>query len=478
MNSVRVRFAPSPTGFMHLGNVRAALINFLYARQKNGTFVIRIEDTDPKRNVDLGGKQILADLAWLGLTYQEGPLKNGPYAPYYQSERSSLYQEYLNKLKDQQRAYRCFCSVEELEKRRERQLALKLPPRYDRVCLRLTEQEIAKNIKQGIPFIWRFKLSDASIEIVDIARGAINFDLKHFSDVALTRQDGSFTFIFANFVDDVTMRITHVFRGEDHLSNSAQQADIYHAFNAPVPVFWHLPIICTVEGKKLSKRDFGFSLTDLRDAGFLPEAITNYLAIIGGSFEHEIMGLDELAQAMNFENLHASGQIRYDLEKLKWVNHKWMVRLTAEDIAERVHKQVVESYPSAQNMSIEMLSRLIRAIQAELITLKDIIPALAFCFKRPVLDTSMLVTYNFETYQSFFEHILKEHHTLFENPATVTKQLSALVQERQLAPKPLYALLRIALIGSAQGASISDIVQVLGAQESRERVAALCAVRI
>ena len=301
---VRVRFAPSPTGFMHLGNVRAALVNYLFARQKNGTFILRIEDTDQQRNVDPEGRQIIADLNWLNLTYQEGPLVGGPYAPYYQSERTPLYQEHLELLKKQARVYRCFCTAEELEKKRQRQLALKMPPRYDRACLKLSAQEIEKNLAEHKPFIWRFKLSDQIIQVTDLARGTITYDLKHFSDFPLTRQDGSFTFIFANFVDDLTMKISHIFRGEDHLSNTGVQAALYEAFSAPLPLFWHLPIMSNAEGKKLSKRDFGFSLNDLRTAGFLPEAIDNYLAIIGGgTFTQEIMSLEELAKNLDFSKM-------------------------------------------------------------------------------------------------------------------------------------------------------------------------------
>src|SRR5579863_4599044 len=260
MQKVRVRFAPSPTGMMHLGNVRAALINFLFAHQKKGTFVLRIEDTDAQRMLDPEAKKIIEDLAWLGLTYDEGPHVGGPYAPYFQSERMNLYQEKLHLLKEKNLIYRCFCSEEELAKRRDRQQALKLPPRYDRTCLALSEKEINHLLDNNTLFIWRFKLDhQRSVTITDLAHGETTFKLSNFSDFAITRQDGSFTFIFANFVDDLLMKITHIFRGEDHLSNTANQAALFAAAGAPLPIYWHLPILCNLEGKKLSKRDFGFS---------------------------------------------------------------------------------------------------------------------------------------------------------------------------------------------------------------------------
>ena len=204
MQKVRVRFAPSPTGMMHLGNVRAALINFLFAHQKSGTFVLRIEDTDAQRMFDPEAQKIIEDLHWLGLSYNEGPHVGGPYAPYYQSARTNLYQEQLAIFEAKKLIYRCFCTEQELEKTRLRQQALKLPPRYDRTCMALTPAEIEHSLAEQTPYIWRFKCDhNLSLTITDFAYGNITFDMSNFSDFAITRQDGSFTFIFANFVDDL-----------------------------------------------------------------------------------------------------------------------------------------------------------------------------------------------------------------------------------------------------------------------------------
>lgn len=210
---IRVRFAPSPTGLMHLGNVRTALMNYLFAKQKKGTFIIRIEDTDTQRNFDPEAKQILANLFWLGLSYQEGPLEGGPYAPYFQAQRTTTYTHYLNILEQKGYIYRCFCTTEELEKKRQRQIALKMPPRYDRTCLAYSQEEVDRRLRNTTPFIWRVKLDpETSITIHDLAHGSITFDFKNFSDFPITRTDGTFTFIFANFVDDMVMGITHVIR--------------------------------------------------------------------------------------------------------------------------------------------------------------------------------------------------------------------------------------------------------------------------
>ena len=358
--AVRVRFAPAPTGMMHLGNIRAALMNYLFAKQTHGTFILRIEDTDQKRNYDPDAKQIMQDLQWLGLEYQEGPGKGGHYGPYFQSKRAHLYQEHLAYLEKKGSIYRCFCSADELERKRERQQALHQPPRYDRTCLNISVHEIEQKLQHNEPFVWRVYVNhDHHANIYDLARHEIDFDLKNFSDFPITRQDGSFTFIFANFVDDLTMKITHIFRGEDHLTNTASQAVLYALFDTQLPIFWHMPILCNIDGKKLSKRDFGFSLRDLKDDGFLPEAICNYLAIIGGSFHEEIMSLETLAAVVDLNHPHASGHIKYDFEKLKWVNHQWIGRYPILQLAEAVRPYVNDAFAASKSVDTAHLAALI-----------------------------------------------------------------------------------------------------------------------
>ncbi len=470
---IRVRFAPSPTGFMHLGNVRAALVNYLFARQKNGTFILRIEDTDQQRNIDPEGRQIMEDLSWLSLSYDEGPLKEGPYAPYYQSKRDALYKKYLAQFQEKKLIYRCFCTPEELEKRRARQLALKQPPRYDRTCLRFSEAE-SDALAQQKPFIWRFKLDYAgSVTFYDLAHHTMHFELKHFSDVPLTRQDGSFTFMFANFVDDVEMKITHVFRGEDHLTNTAAQVAMYEAFGAEVPVFWHLPIIGNALGKKLSKRDFGFSLTDLKQAGYLPEALCNYLATIGHSVEHDIMDRKQLIQNFDFEHLSATGQIRYDLEKLRWINHHWIMNYDTEKLTLLCRPFLIEQYPQFEKLSLESLSALIKHIQPELVTLKESVNALSFVVVRPTIDTESLKKYHFLEHVSFFKDALKRMEPLLHDPGRAAAFLQTLCKEQSKPIKDIFSLARIALTGKPEGPNLKDLLGMLSGQEIKDRLAIL-----
>lgn len=473
---VRVRFAPSPTGFMHLGNVRAALLNYLFAQQKNGAFILRIEDTDLTRNVDPDGKHIIQDLKWLNLKYQEGPIIGGPYDPYYQSKRNDIYKKYLEIFKEKNLIYRCFCSVEELEKKRQRQLALKMPPRYDRACAILPQSNVDKNIEQQIPSIWRFRLNyDVPVEFYDLAHKTMHFDLKHFSDVPLSRQDGSFTFMFANFVDDVEMGITHILRGEDHLTNTALQVAMYNSLGASLPIFWHLPIIGNQQGKKLSKRDFGFSLTDLKNNGFLPEAICNYLAIIGGSFENEVLPLEQLAQKMNFDAISTTGQIKYDLDQLKWINHHWIMNYDTNKLTELCYPFLQQTYPQVKDMDISALSSVIKHVQQELVTLADSVQALNFYFTRPAINNDLLEKleeYHWAKYREFLNALINQIEPTHTAEATVAL-MQKICKDHKMPIKDIFTLLRIALTGKSQGPGIKDLIAMLGQEEAYKRLKAL-----
>jgi len=471
---VRVRFAPSPTGMMHLGNVRTALMNYLFAKQKAGTFVLRIEDTDPERNFDPEAKHIIKDLDWLGLTYDEGPEKTGPFAPYFQSKRMNIYQEKLDQLIKHKKIYRCFCTEEELDKKRQRQIALKRPPRYDKTCLKLTEEEIQQRLDAGAPFIWRVKLDkEKTITIKDLSHGAITFELKNFSDFPITRKNGTFTFMFANFVDDMIMQMTHILRGEDHLTNTAGQAVLYQAFDAHLPLFWHLPILCNLDGKKLSKRDFGFSLKDLKEAGFLPEAICDYLAIIGGSFEDEIMSLQELTKKLNFDHPQAKGQIKYDAEKLKWVNRKWIAKYDPERLYALCLPYLQKAYDNVDTIKKEKLIDVIQHIKTDLVTLNDITKALAFFFQAPTLDKSKIIAVADENKVSNVTSILEKNIKIIDNTKQFITNLKEEGKKENITPKEMFSLIRIGLTGSAKGPGINELIEILGTSETKKRIVTL-----
>lgn len=463
MNKVRTRFAPSPTGIMHIGNVRAALLNFLFARQNNGTFLLRIEDTDQQRNIEHGTSAIIKHLDWLNLKFQEGPEVGGDFGPYFQSQRASIYQEHLNKLAEKKLVYRCFCTSEELEIRRNRQIAMKRPPRYESTCTKLSDDEITAKITAKVPHIWRMKVdSSKKVFFKDMARGILEFDLQHFSDFPLTREDGTFTFIFANCVDDCVMKISHVFRGEEHLSNTVSQSVLYEALSYKLPTFWHLPILCNQEGKKLSKRDKGFSLDDVQNQGFLPETVCNYLGILGTSFEKEIMTLDEMATNYKFDHLHGISQIRYDVEKLTWMNHKWIATYNIEKLTELCKPFLAQKYDISK-ISDQALQTLIKSIQNDMHTLVEPVSLLDFYFNQPTIN---IQNYADVITASDFEKIKK---LLQEEPISdwnsFLNAMKTKIKTTGITDKSLYATLRILLTGSPKGMQLLDLFTCLGEKE-------------
>jgi len=467
---VKVRFAPAPTGMMHLGNARTALMNYLYARAHNGISVLRIEDTDPERNFDPGGAIIQDDLAWLGLTYDQGPGIGGPDAPYLQSERTDLYKQVRQTLEESGAIYRCFCSTETLDKKRERQKALRLPPRYDRTCCNLSAEQIQEQVVAGTPFIWRLRLNhEKTITITDLARGTITFELKNFSDFPLTRQDRTFTFMFANFVDDMLMGITHVLRGEDHLTNTAGQAALFDALQKPLPIFWHMPILCNLDGKKLSKRDFGFSLRDLKEAGFLPEAIDNYLATIGSSFGEEIMPLDTLAQKMRFGQ-NAAAQIKYDVDKLKWINHQWITRYTPEQLARVCRPFLQEHYANVAQLDDAQLAALLQSIKSDLNTLVDCVGALAFYFESPQISEADVRACTSPEHRDAIKEIVRSNLAMLSDATAFATAIKKEAQTKKIPLKELFWFTRLALTGMTNGPAIHDLVGMLGKNEAEKRI--------
>lgn len=467
----RVRFAPAPTGMMHLGNIRTALMNALFAKKHDGTFILRIEDTDAQRNYDPEAKQIIADLQWLGLHHDEGPQTQEPYAPYFQSQRNAIYQEHLQLLIEKQAVYRCFCTEDELEKKRDRQRALKLPPRYDRTCYHRTQQETQRLLDLNTPYLWRLYIDhNQIITVTDLAHKQVTFDMQHFSDFPLTRQDGSFTFMFANCVDDIHMRITHIFRGEDHLTNTGGQAALYKAFGAPIPIYWHMPIMCNTSGKKLSKRDFGFALRDLKDEGFCSEAIINYLAIIGSSYKEEIMSFDQLVHTIELDAPHTTGHITYDVEKLHWINRKWIERFEPATLAKKCVPFLQTQFPNASADDAHLIAAL-QIIKTDMITLKDCVSLLSYYFKAPTLTLvdvqSFIEPENIPSVVAIIRATLAQNHDDF----TTTLKQHALQHNVQL--KLLFRCVRLALTGSINGPGIQELATMLGNKEIYSRLQAL-----
>ncbi len=310
---IRVRFAPSPTGYLHIGGARTALFNYVFAKKHNGKFLLRIEDTDTERSKKEFTEQIIRSLEWLGIKHDEEIV--------YQSERFEIYKKYAEKLLYEGKAYRCFCSKEELEERKKNNPKWK----YDRKCLNLSEKEIEKNLQEGKPYTIRLKLPDTEINFFDHVKGDMKFHSKDFEDFIIVRSNGVPIYQFTVVIDDFEMGITHVIRGDDHLSNTPKQILIYQALGFDIPEFAHIPLILGQDKKRLSKRHGATSVEEYRDAGFLPEALVNFIALLGWSpgDDREMLSLNEIISEFSLEKINKSPAV-FDYKKALWLNGKYI----------------------------------------------------------------------------------------------------------------------------------------------------------
>lgn len=335
---VRVRFAPSPTGNLHVGGARTALFNYLFARSKGGKFVLRIEDTDLERSTRESEEAMLQDLSWLRLDWDEGPGVGGDFGPYRQSERNSLYKQYAEKLLDSGHVYRCFCSNEELEKMKEVAKQKQLPPVYTGKWASATDAEVDEELGKGTPYTFRFRVpKEGSLKINDLIRGEVNWNLGTLGDFVIMRSNGLPVYNFCVTVDDATMAISHVIRAEEHLPNTLRQALIYKALGFPMPHFAHVSLILAPDRSKLSKRHGATSVGQFREMGYLPQAMVNYLALLGwgDGTENEFFTLEQLVEKFSIGRVNKSGAV-FDSIKLRWMNGQHLRALPFEKLTKLI----------------------------------------------------------------------------------------------------------------------------------------------
>ncbi|KAF5449139.1 hypothetical protein F2P56_029616 [Juglans regia] len=335
---VRVRFAPSPTGNLHVGGARTALFNYLFARSKGGKFILRIEDTDLERSTKESEEAVLRDLSWLGLDWDEGPGVGGDYGPYRQSERNSLYKQSAEKLLESGQVYRCFCSNEELEKMKEIAKLKQLPPVYTGKWASATDGEVQEELAKGTPYTYRFRVpKEGSLKINDLIRGEVSWNLDTLGDFVIMRSNGQPVYNFCVTVDDATMAISHVIRAEEHLPNTLRQALIYKALGFPMPYFAHVSLILAPDRSKLSKRHGATSVGQFREMGYLPQAMVNYLALLGwgDGTENEFFTLEQLVEKFSIGRVNKSGAI-FDSTKLRWMNGQHLRALPSEEFAKLI----------------------------------------------------------------------------------------------------------------------------------------------
>lgn len=354
MSEVRVRFAPSPTGKLHIGGARTAIYNWAFARATGGKFILRIEDTDPERSTQENIDLIMRAMRWLGLDWDEGPEIGGEYGPYLQTKRFDTYTEALEKLKESGNAYPCFCTTEELAARREA-VQKGADPQPD-PCRCLSSDEVQARIDAGEPHVWRLKVPEdrGIITVHDAIHGDSQFDAALQDDMVLVRSDGSPTYNFAVVCDDVNMKMTHIIRGDDHLSNTPRQVLVYEALGYPTPIFAHLPMICGPDGKKLSKRHGAASVEEYRDMGYLSDALFNYLALLGWAPDGEttIFSRDEMASKFTLERV-SKNQSALDYDKLEWINNQYVQNMGASAFVDALKPYLVDAGYASDEAAVE-----------------------------------------------------------------------------------------------------------------------------
>ena len=390
MSEVRVRFAPSPTGFLHVGGARTALFNWLYARNTGGKFILRIEDTDLARSTEESVEEILEAMRWLGLDWDEGPeTANQEYGPYYCTQRVNLYEQYIDQLLAEDKAYYCYCTPEELDAMRKEQMARGEDPKYNRKCAHLTESERAALEAEGRTPVVRFRSKDDGQTVVnDLIHGVLRFDNKLFDDFVIRKSDGMATYNFAVVIDDATMKITHVIRGDDHISNTPRQVQVYEALGVPVPHFAHIPMILGPDKTRLSKRHGATSVTQYRDDGFLPEAMVNYLALLGWAYDDSqtIFSREELIEKFSLEKCSKNPAV-FDMKKLEWMNGVYLRQLTAAELTDRAIPLLIEAGLITQEQAKDQrdhIEAVVASLQTRLKSLVDVVDSSRYFFQSEI----------------------------------------------------------------------------------------------
>ena len=359
----RVRFAPSPTGYLHIGGLRTALYNYLFAKNQNGKLILRIEDTDRKRFVEGAVENLIDTLNWAGINFDEGPEMGGEFGPYLQSERLDIYKNLAWKLVSEGKAYYCFCTPERLEKLKEEQQKQKLPQaKYDKHCLHLSKTEIEEKLNSKIAFVIRLNVHPGQkIIFNDVIRETVEFDTNNIDDQVLIKSDGYPTYHLANVVDDHLMEITHVIRGEEWLSSTPKHVILYDYFGWDKPVFAHLPLLLNPDKSKLSKRQGDVAVEDYREKGYLKEALINFVALLGWNYgdDKEVYEMDELIQKFSLERVHKAGAV-FNLEKLNWLNFEHLRKKTDNEVLEMLKAEISKSEFSSNNYSDDYLLKVIQ----------------------------------------------------------------------------------------------------------------------
>jgi glutamyl-tRNA synthetase len=480
-NPVRVRFAPSPTGALHVGGARTAIYNWAFARHNGGVFVLRIDDTDPERSTAQNTAQILRSLEWLGIDWDEGPEVGGPFGPYFQTQRTQNYTAALEHMKTGDSAYPCFCSAEELETKRVVSRAAEAVLGYDRTCRRLDSAVVAARLAAGEPHVWRLAVPADRGDIIvdDQVRGETVFPASAMDDFVLARADGTPTYNFATVVDDAEMRITHVIRGDDHLTNTPLQILVYEALGHPVPMFAHLSMIWGADGKKLSKRHGAASVEAFHDDGFVPEALLNYLALLGWSLDGEttVFSSEILKTHFSLDRISKSPAI-FDFEKLEWMNGVYIRDMAPDAFVARMLPWIQEAgLASAADLEArhEWLLALAPLVSERIKRMTEIVPMVRFLFTRdividPVAAASTLAK------EGAGLALNAVHDTLASldewTPAAIEGALRTVPEVLNVKPKAVFQAARVAIAGATVSLPLFESIALLGREVALARLKA------
>lgn len=486
---IRVRFAPSPTGYLHVGGLRTALYNYLYARKHGGTFVLRIEDTDRTRFVEGATEQLVGTLSGLGLGSDEGVFhdedghmkERGDKGPYIQSERLDIYRRHADELLDSGKAYPCFCTTERLDAMRAEQAAAKRMPKYDRLCLGLSAKEVSTKLAEGVPHVIRMKVEDdREVAFDDVVRGHVAFRTETIDDQVLVKSDGFPTYHLANVVDDHLMDITHVIRAEEWLPSTPKHILLYEAFGWEPPVFAHLPLLLNPDRSKLSKRQGDVAVEDYLAKGYLPEALINFVALLGWNpgegNTQEIFSLDELVSRFELGDVHKAGAV-FDLHKLDWMNAEYIKALSIDDLYERA-KPFFEKDDSHTSRSGEFMKRVLAIEQDRLAKLSDVGTENPFFFAEPELDPSM-IPWKKSTVEDAKLFLGKAIDTLsaVSDSDWTRERLGEILLEAAGEQKGDFLWpLRVALSGKEKSPPPQDIAWVIGKEPSLSRIKTALAI--
>src|SRR3989344_5093397 len=458
---VRVRFAPSPTGLFHVGNARSALFNYLFAKKNQGSFILRVEDTDKERSTIEFEKDILESLKWLGLDWDEGPFK--------QSERLGIYEKYIKKLLDDNKAYYCFCSEEELESRRQEQLSRGEAPKYSGVCCNLQKEEIEKNLKDKKSFVVRFKVEPKKVKFQDIIRGELEFDMGLVGDIVIAKNMQYPLFALAGAIDDFEMKISHVIRGEDHLSNTPKQILLQEALGFPRLKYAHLPMILGEDRTKLSKRHGAVAVSDYRAQGYLPEALVNFMAFLGWNpgDEREIYSLASLTKEFSLEKVQKGGAV-FNIKRLDFLNGFYIRHRSPEKLAELCLPYLDKT------TDIKYLQKIISIYQERLKKLSEIKELAGFFFEEVKYDRGLLKWKDMqdkEIKQSLekSEKILKKMKNENWNKENLENILIKEAEKESDRGRVLWPL-RAALTGQKASAGPFDVADILGREKTLARI--------